>query len=96
MYNMVMTKGTTIKPLRDLLLIKLDEIAKQTKTGLYVEHGWEKTQSTATILAVGNDVKNFKKGDRVMINPYALLDVDSDGETYQFLREGDILARACL
>jgi co-chaperonin GroES (HSP10) len=87
-----MTKGTTIKPLRDLLLVELDKVAEVSKSGIYMAQGWEKTQHTCTVLAVGEKVEGIKVGDRLVVNPYALLDCQVDLEEYQFLRQGDILA----
>ena len=86
-----MTKGT-IKPLRDLLLIQLDEVERQTDSGIMLMYGWERTQNTATILAVGDKVTRTKVGDRVIVNPYAILDATHEGGLLQFMREGDVLA----
>jgi chaperonin GroES len=82
-----------IKPLRDLLLIELDEVEEKTQSGILVQQGWEKTKHTATVLGVGNDVTHAKVGDRIIVNPYALLDSEHDEKTYQFMRERDILGR---
>lgn len=76
------------KPLRDLLLIKLDEKEEQTN-GIFIAKAWEDPITSATVLAVGKGVKDIKEGERVHINPYAYIDLT--GTTDKLIKEGDVL-----
>lgn len=87
-----MNKGATnmkIKPLRDLLLIQLDEPKKQSESGIFITKAWEDAISSCTVLEVGPAVKTVKKGDHIHINPYAYLDI-TDSEL-KIIQEGDVL-----
>lgn len=82
-----MSKGT-IKPLRDLVLIELDQPEKETITGILLNKAWEDAVSSATVLDAGPDA-SLKKNDRVHINPYAYIDIT--GSEFKLIKEGDIL-----
>jgi co-chaperonin GroES (HSP10) len=89
-----------IKPLRDLMLIEPDEKTNKTKSGFFLKEDWDQTQNTGTIKAVGGDVQQFKPGDRVYFNPYAMLEANlmeqNDQKTgfvkARFIKEDDVLA----
>lgn len=80
-----------MQPLRDLLLIKLDEKQEKTAAGLLIQEAWKGPVSSATIENVGPEANNFKKGDRVIINPYAVIDLPETAD--KLIKEGDILCR---
>jgi co-chaperonin GroES (HSP10) len=75
-----------MKPLRDLILITLDDKEQQTESGLFITKSWEDAVNTATVDEVGPEVTAVKKGDHVTINPYAVLNG-------RFIKEKDIIAR---
>lgn len=78
-----------IKPLRNLLLIELDKPEDQNDAGIFMTKSWEDAITSATVLDVGPEVKDLKKGDRVHINPYAYIDLTKS--EYKLIQEGDIL-----
>ena len=82
-------KEGTMKPLRDLLLIELDTPEDKTN-GIFMTKAWEDAVSRCTVLEVGPNVQDVKKGDRVHINPYAYIDI-TDSE-YKLIKEADVLA----
>lgn len=77
-----------MQPLRDLLLITLDEKEKK-KGSLYIVEAWESAADQATVDAVGKEVKDVKVGDRIKFNPYAALSAPE--ETQRLIREKDVL-----
>lgn len=78
-----------MQPLRDILLVQIEKPDETTKSGLFIQRKWEQAKSEATVLAVGTDVTVAKAGDKVHINPYAIIDA---GQEAQFIREKDVLA----
>lgn len=85
-----MEKGT-IKPLRDLVLIELDQREQKTGAGIFIQKAWEDAVNSATVVEVGPEVTSCKKGDRIMINPYAYIDLNGMENT-KLIRQEDILA----
>lgn len=77
-----------IQPLKDLLLIKLDERKNTTAAGIYIKEAWESAINSGEILEVGPEA-TVKKGTRVIINPYALLECGMK-ETF-LIKEADIV-----
>lgn len=80
-----------MKPLRDIVYMKLDEREEKTNTGIFITKSWEDTIVTGTVVAVGSDVKSVKAGDHVMFNPYAYLDIVND-PAHKLIPESDILS----
>lgn len=79
-----------MQPLRDLLVIRIQEKPKTTKSGLFLsEEKWAKPENTAEVLEVGNEVKSVQKGDMVVINPYAV--IDTAEKEVKIIKEEDIL-----
>lgn len=81
------------KPLRDLVLITLEKTAEaQTDSGIFLpKDRWNDTTSIAVVKACGEAATQFSVGDRVLVNPYAVLDIQGDGD-FQLIKERDILA----
>lgn len=80
-----------MKPLRDIVYMKLDERQEQTNTGIFITKSWEDTIVAGTVEAIGPDVKSVKVGDHVLFNPYAYLDIAED-EQHKLIKEVDILS----
>lgn len=80
---------TRIQPLRDLMVIVLDEPRKTTASGIFMAKAWEDAVNTAHIVAVGPDVKQCRIGEHILINPYAYIDLTGISE--KLIKEGDVL-----
>lgn len=94
-YNKVNSEGSyMIKPLRDLVLIRIEkEAEKQTSTGIYIpKDAWNEVKPYGTVEEVGAQVTDFKAGDKVYINPYAMLDMPGFDDDLKMIKECDILA----
>ena len=88
-----------MKALHNLIVIKIeDETNKKTATGLVIpKDKWGEKQNVATIEEINIEVEPGrtgallpKKGDRVLINPYAVLDTPE--KELKLIKYTDILA----
>lgn len=79
-------------PVRDLLLISIEKNSdKQTESGIFIPRDkWNEDKPIATVEAIGPEVTSFKVGDKVLINPYAVLDIA--GEKVKIIKQKDIIA----
>lgn len=88
-----------VQPLRDFVVVKKDEAAKQTASGLYLTAPMEEKVVTGTIIAVGSGRLNsdgtittleVKVGDKVVFNKHIATEVKVGEETVLLLREDHI------
>lgn len=80
-----------IKPLADRVVAKKDAAVEQTASGILLGEAKEK-QNTAIVESVGPDVKNVKKGDRILYRDYSASEIKLDNVDYLIIKEEDILA----
>ena len=81
----------SIKPLADRVIAKKEEAIDKTASGILLGNAKEKP-NYATVKSVGPDVKNVKKGDKIIFKEYSTTDVKIDGIDYIIVKEEDILA----
>ena len=81
----------SIKPLADRVVAKKDAATSTTASGILLGEAKEKP-NTATVESIGPDVKNIKKGDRILYREYAATEIKLDGTDYLVIKEEDILA----
>ena len=81
----------SIKPLADRDIAKKEEAIDKTASGMLRGNAKEKP-NYATVESVGPDVKNVKKGDKIIFKEYSTTDVKIDGIDYIIVKEEDILA----
>ena len=80
-----------LKPLSDRVVAKREEAAKKTASGILLGDTKE-TPAYATVESVGPDVKNIKKGDKIVFKEYSTTNVKIDDTEYLILKEEDVLA----
>lgn len=83
-----------LKPLGDRILIKVEEAAKKTASGIIIpDTAQEKTQE-GTVVAVGTDkdVITVQVGQKVMYDKYSGTSVKIDGVEHLIVKMQDILA----
>jgi len=80
-----------IKPLADRVVAKKDAPQEKTASGLYLGEAKEKP-NYAKVTEVGKDVKEIKKGDKVVYREYGATEVKIGGEEYLIIKEEDVLA----
>lgn len=87
------------KPLRDLILLKLDDAAEKNATSLIVVHNPDKP-TTGVVVATGTGVRNkngeieplaVKAGDRIMIVQGSGKDIKVGNEQLLIVHESDII-----
>ena len=81
----------SIKPLADRVVAKKDAATSTTASGILLGEAKEKP-NTATVESIGPDVKNIKKGDRILYREYSATEVKLDGTDYLIVKEEDVLA----
>ena len=89
-----------IKPLFDKVVLKMCEAEETTKSGIILTSAAKEKPQYAEIVAVGpggvvdgKDVTmTVKKGQKVIVSDYAGTKIKLDGEEYNIVRQGDILA----
>jgi len=89
-----------ITPLGDRVLVKFVDEGEQIKGGIYIPDSAKEKPQEATVIALGTGKKDddgnavefqVKVGDKILISKYGGTEVKFEEETYQLLREDDIL-----
>lgn len=81
----------SIKPLADRVVAKKDAATSTTASGILLGEAKEKP-NTATVESIGPDVKNIKKGDRILYREYSATEIKLDSTDYLIVKEEDVLA----
>lgn len=84
--------STPIKPLADRVVAIREKAENKTASGLYLPDNAKEKPVVAKVEAVGPDVKNVKKGDRVVYKEYSTTELKIDGTEYLIVKEEDVLA----
>ena len=89
-----------ITPIGDRVLVKPLEEKEVKKGGIIIPDSAKEKPQEGEVVALGTGKLdesgkkvefNVKKGDKVLISKYGGTEVKIDGESYQILREDDIL-----
>ncbi|MBX3356351.1 MAG: co-chaperone GroES [Phycisphaeraceae bacterium] len=90
-----------VRPLGDKILVRRDEAATKTDSGIYLPESAKDKPKQGKIIAVGDGNLNretgtrlpftVKKGDSVIFSSYAGTEVKIDGENFLIMTEDDIL-----
>ena len=80
-----------VTPLGDRLLVKPDDAAAEQQGGIYLPDSAQEKPQNGTVVAVGPDVENVKKGDRVLLPKFGGSEVTIDGVDHSIMREDDVL-----
>lgn len=90
-----------LKPLGDRVIVKADEAATQTASGLYLASESKEKPQTGVVIAVGEGKLDkdgnkvpvpVKAGDKVIYGKYGGTEVTYEGEDVLILRADDIYA----
>lgn len=85
--------GVNIQPMADYVVVQPEAAETKTASGLYIPGGSQEKPKTATVLAVGSDVKEVKVGDRVIYkNEYEATTVKSGRDEYILVYRKNIIA----
>ncbi len=91
----------TIRPLRDLVAVRVDEPKKQTDGGIFIPEVSQGTSSVGTVLAVGpgETVKGTRRpialrpGDRIMFARGIGTRIERAGEVTYLIPARDVLGK---
>ena len=82
----------TLKPLQDHIVAKKEVPAEKTASGFFMPGDAKEKPSYATVESVGPDVKNIKKGDKIIFKEYSTTDIKLGDAQYLIVKEEDVLA----
>ena len=88
-----------IKPLQDIVVLKMVENEETTKSGILIAANAKEKSQVAIVIAVGPggnvDGKEItmevKENDKVVVAKYAGTEIKIDGEEYTIVKQSDIL-----
>ena len=80
-----------LKPLKNRIVAIVEKPLEKTKSGILLGEAKEKP-AYAVVESVGPDVKDVKKGDKVVYKEYSTTEIKVDGVDYIILKEEDVLA----
>ncbi|MCY4010557.1 MAG: co-chaperone GroES [Candidatus Saccharibacteria bacterium] len=82
----------SIKPLDKLVLATIDVAPTTTASGLYLPENATEKPKTATVVAIGTNVKNIKVGETIIYESYSGTDIKHQDQDYVLVKEEKILA----
>jgi len=91
-----------VRPLGDKVLIKRDDAATQTESGIYLPESAKDKPKTGTVQSVGDGALNtetgdripltVKKGDKVIFSSYSGTEIKLGASEFLMMSENEILA----
>lgn len=81
-----------IQPLADFVVAQQEAAQSKTASGLYLPENATEKPKVAKVLAVGQDVKYVKAGDRIIYGGYGNDDIKLNGENYLLIKQENIFA----
>lgn len=82
----------TLKPLKDRVVAFKEQPKEKTASGLLLPSDSKEKPAYAVVESVGPDVKEIKKGDKIVYKEYSGTNLKIEGKDYLVLEEKDILA----
>lgn len=80
-----------LKPLKDRIVAVVEKPLEKTASGILLGEAKEKP-AYAVVESVGPEVKEVKKGDKVVYKEYSTTEIKVDEKDYIILKEEDVLA----
>lgn len=80
-----------LKPLKDRIVAVVEKPLEMTKSGILLGEAKEKP-AYAVVESVGPEVKNVKKGDKIVYKEYSVTNIKVDDVDYIIVNEEDVLA----
>lgn len=81
-----------LQPTKDRVVCKKEKPMEKTASGLLLGESKE-TPAYSIVESVGPEVKNIKKGDKVIIKEYTTTDIKIENTDYIIVKEDDIIAK---
>lgn len=83
--------SSPIKPLADRVVAVREKAVEKTASGLYLPEQAKEKPVSATVKAIGGDVKNIKIGDKILYKEYSTTELKIDNTEYLIVKEEDVL-----
>ena len=80
-----------LKPCKDRIVAVVEKPLEKTKSGILLGEAKEKP-AYAVVESVGPEVKDIKKGDKIVYKEYSTTEIKIDETDYIILKEEDVLA----
>ena len=80
-----------IKPLNNKIVAVKEEPLTKTKSGILLGEAKE-TPAYAVVESVGPEVKNIKKGDKIIYKDFSITNIKVDDKDYIIVADEDVLA----
>ena len=84
--------STPLQPLADYVVTVAEEAKTKTSSGIFIPNNAAEKPKTAKVVAVGNQVKQVKVGDRVVYRTFSTTEVKVEDADFIIVKEEDILA----
>ncbi len=82
-----------LTPMADYVVVKPQEAATRTASGLYLPDGAQEKSKIAKVVSIGKSVENVKVGDKVIYkNEYEATNVNVGGQEYTVVLYKNIIA----
>lgn len=81
-----------LKPLSDRVIVKRLEAEAKTASGIVLPDSAKEKPEQGEVIACGKDVKEVKKGDKIIFGKYSPTEVKLEGTEYLVIKEEDVLA----
>jgi chaperonin GroES len=83
--------SSPIKPLGDRVVAVREEAATKTASGLFLPDNAKEKPVLAKVVAVGQDAKHVKVGDKILYKEYSTTELKVEGTEYLIVKEEDVL-----
>ncbi|MBQ1372834.1 co-chaperone GroES [Candidatus Saccharibacteria bacterium] len=81
----------TLKPCKDRIVAVVEKPLEKTASGILLGEAKEKP-AYAVVESVGPEVKEIKKGDKIVYKEYSTTNIKVDDIEYIIVKEEDVLA----
>lgn len=81
-----------MKPVKENLIVSLEEVETVTAGGLVIPNSAAKTPQNAVVLSVGEEVTTVKAGDNLILRQHAGQPFEHEGNEYRLIHIGEIMA----
>jgi len=81
-----------IQPLPDYIVAQPESAETKTTSGILLTENAQEKPKVAKVLAIGNNVKQLKIGDRIIYKSYSTTDLKLGLDEYILVKEEDVLA----
>lgn len=81
-----------LRPLGERVILKRTEAETKTVSGIVLPDSAKEKPEIGEVIEIGKEVKEIKKGDRVVFSKYSPTEIKLEGQEYLIVKEEDVLA----